>query len=147
MAKKNLKTEIQIQAPKETVWKHLTAFEAYPDWNPFITSIKGQGKLGAQLETVIQAPESKPMTFKPVVLDWKPNHAFRWKGKLFISGLFDGEHHFILEEQADGSTKFIHGEDFSGILVGLFGGLFEKTEQGFKQMNEALKQHCEGSKS
>jgi hypothetical protein len=140
-------TDILIETPLETVWKHLTAFEAYPDWNPFITSIKGQGKQGAQLETVIQPPESKPMTFKPFVLEWKPNQVFRWKGKLFISGLFDGEHYFILEGQADGSTKFIHGEHFSGILVGLFSGLFEKTEKGFRQMNEALKQRCEGSKS
>ena len=81
------------------------------------------------------------MTFKPIVLKYKPDKEFRWKGKLGIRGIFDGEHYFLLEE-ANGQTKFIHGEEFAGILVPLMQKTLEKTEKGFILMNEALKKEC-----
>jgi uncharacterized protein YndB with AHSA1/START domain len=31
-----LHTEIEIEASPDRVWKTLTDFAAYPDWNPFI---------------------------------------------------------------------------------------------------------------
>jgi hypothetical protein len=37
------------------------------------------------------------MTFKPTILTLESNKEFRWKGKLGITGIFDGEHYFILE--------------------------------------------------
>ena len=59
----------------------------------------------------------KPQVFTPKVLKLKKNREFRWLGHLFIKGLFDGEHYFVLEESDNGGTKVIHGEIFSGILV------------------------------
>lgn len=67
----------------------------------------------------------------------------RWRGKFIVSGLFDGEHFFGLKENTDGSTLFVHGKDFSGLLVGFFGKALEKTRKGSILMNEALKKRCE----
>ena len=36
---KNLRTEIIIQSTREKVWKILTDFDTYGEWNPFITEI------------------------------------------------------------------------------------------------------------
>ena len=36
-----------------------------------------------------------------------------------MPGLFDGEHYFQLEPLADGRTRFVQGEHFSGLLCGL----------------------------
>tara|TARA_R100000278_G_C5377313_1_gene131182 strand:- start:53 stop:310 length:258 start_codon:yes stop_codon:yes gene_type:complete len=83
------------------------------------------------------------MTFKPVILKLEPSKEFRWKGKLGIKGIFDGEHFFILEKETDDSTRFIHGEKFSGILVSLMGKTLDKTKEGFEIMNEAIKRECE----
>src|SRR5208337_3854746 len=33
---KEIHTEIEINAPAEKVWKVLTDFAAYPEWNPFV---------------------------------------------------------------------------------------------------------------
>lgn len=134
-----LKTEILINASPEKVWQTLTNFPDYT-WNPFIKSITGEVKVGNTITA-----ELGGMTFKPKVLKFEPQKEFRWKGKLFIKGLFDGEHYFLLEKQNDGSTKFTHGEIFSGILVPLFKKkLMTETKDGFVAMNEALKKSCEG---
>lgn len=83
------------------------------------------------------------MTFKPEVLKVDVNKEFRWKGKLLLKGIFDGEHYFQLMDLGDGTTHFVHGESFIGLLVPLMGGALTKTKMGFELMNEALKRECE----
>ena len=70
---------------------------------------------------------------------------FRWRGKLWLKGLFDREHYFRLEALESNKTLFIHGERFSGLLVApLMKMIGENTKRGFEQMNEALKMKVEG---
>jgi hypothetical protein len=139
----HIETEILIHAKPEKVWAVLTDFDKHPKWNPFIKSIEGEKAVGKQLKVVIQPPKSSAMTFKPVVMNFDAGKEFRWKGKLGISGIFDGEHYFRLIDMGENTTKFIHGEKFSGLLVPLMGGALKKTKEGFRLMNEALKRECE----
>ena len=139
----HIETEILINAQPEKVWAVLTDFEKYSTWNPFIKSIEGEKAVGNKLKVLIQPPNGGGMTFKPVVLAYDVNKEFRWRGKLGISGIFDGEHYFRLIDMGESTTKFIHGEKFSGILVPLMGGTLSKTREGFQLMNEALKRECE----
>ncbi len=84
------------------------------------------------------------MAFRPIVLRHSVGREFRWKGKLLVPGLFDGEHYFGLAPAADGSTHFTHGEHFSGLLVPLFRSALDRgTKAGFEAMNVALKQRVE----
>lgn len=139
-----LKTEITIQASPEKVWSILTNFNEYPNWNPFIKSIQGDMIIGQQFKARIEPPNAKGMNFEPVLLEFKKNTEFRWKGKLFINGLFDGEHQFLLIENADGSTTLIQSEKFNGILVPLFKKMIDvNTRNGFMAMNEKLKELAE----
>ena len=140
---KTLKTDIIINAKPEKIWSVLTDFESYPDWNPFIRNISGIKKVGEQLNVQIQQPGSKPMSFRPLVLHLDHNREFRWKGKFINRALFEGEHYFILNNNKNGTTTFIQGENFSGILVAFLGKMLEKTKSGFVLMNEALKKQCE----
>lgn len=140
---RRIETEITIQAPREKVWKTLTDFERHPSWNPFIKSISGEKKAGALLKVHLQPPGGSGMTFEPQVLAYQENEEFRWKGKLLFRGLFDGEHYFILQQINPHTTRFIHGEVFSGILVSVFGSMLDKTKAGFELMNAALKEACE----
>lgn len=142
---KEIKTEIVIKASIEKVWKTLTNFENYPKWNPFIKSLTGNLKVSEAITVRLQPPDGNSMTFKPKVLAFDENKEFRWLGKLFFKGLFDGEHYFQLKENPDGSTTLTHGEKFSGILVPLLAGMLDKTEAGFKMMNEALKMQAENN--
>jgi hypothetical protein len=76
-------------------------------------------------------------------LTLEANKEFRWKGKLGINGIFDGEHYFILESVDKDITKFIHGEKFSGLLVPFVRKMLDKTQKGFQLMNESIKNECE----
>ena len=84
------------------------------------------------------------MRFRPTVLAVEKHRELRWKGKLLLPRLFDGEHYFKLEPQPDGGILFEQGELFSGILVPLFkSSLDGATRQGFVAMNVALKREAE----
>ncbi|MCC5928891.1 MAG: SRPBCC domain-containing protein [Cyclobacteriaceae bacterium] len=142
--KKEIKTQIQINASPEKVWGVLTDFENQGKWNPFVRSITGDVKKGNNIKVVLGPQGSKPMKFKPTVLAFDKNREIRWLGHLLIPGIFDGEHVFQLLENVDGSTTFIHSEKFKGILVGLMAKkLDSEIKAGFEDMNKALKEQVE----
>jgi hypothetical protein len=111
-------------------------------WNPFIRSISGDLKQGARLAAEIGPPGKAAMLFRPTVLVVRPEQELRWKGALFIPGLCDGEHYFLLEPIRTG-VLFTQGELFTGILVGLMRGALDGTKEGFNAMNAALKERAE----
>lgn len=142
--KKELKTEIHIEATPEKVWEILTAFDRYPDWNPFIKSIQGEPRTGTKIRVQIAPPGAKGMTFKPLVLAFEQEKEFRWIGQLFFPGLFDGEHRFELIDNKNGTTTFIQAERFKGILVPLLKKMLDtSTLEGFRAMNQRLKEEAE----
>lgn len=142
--KKEIKTELVIQASPERVWEILTAFEKYPLWNPFVKSIQGNAKVGAKIVVRLEQPGSKGMTFKPTVLTFEKNKEFKWIGHLLLPGLFDGEHRFELIDNGNGTTTFIQAERFKGILVRLFSKMLDtSTINGFNAMNQKLKEEAE----
>ena len=143
---KTLETQVEIAAPPARVWAILADFAAYPEWNPFIKRISGELREGGRIEALIHPPGGSAMTFKPRVLKAEAGREFRWLGNLWVRGLFDGEHYFILEELGAERTRLTHGERFGGVLVPLLGGMIDgATRQGFEAMNAALKARAEAS--
>jgi hypothetical protein len=144
---KDLHSEIEIDAPAERVWHLLTDFASYPQWNPFIHSIRGQPIRGEGLEVRIEPPGGRGMTFKPKVLNAEDNRELRWLGHLLVPGLFDGEHSFTIESLEENRVRFVQREAFKGLLVPLFfaRSLETNTQRGFEQMNRALKERAEAA--
>jgi hypothetical protein len=138
-----LRTEIDIAAPPAQVWQVLTDFSAYHEWNPFITRISGKPVAGGELTVTVSPPESSEMTFRPSVLVCDEPKELRWLGKLWIRGLFDGEHFFQCFAADAGHTRFVHGENFKGLLVKLAGQRMTHVARGFVYMNQALKRRVE----
>lgn len=139
MAKKQIKTSIIINATPQRVWSILTDFEKYPNWNPFLTSLEGDVKVGNTIKV-----NAGGMNFKPTVLAFEPNKELRWLGKLLFSGVFDGEHIFIIEDNGDGTVTFRQDENFNGFLVGPFANKLDNdTKPGFEAMNQKLKELAE----
>jgi hypothetical protein len=139
-----LETSIDINATAARVWSLLMDFSAYERWNPFVRSIEGKPKVGQALNVYVQPPGASGMRFHPIVLTAEPNRELRWKGKLLLPGLFDGEHYFTLEPKSESELTFRQGEVFTGLLVPLFRrSLDGSTKQGFVAMNEALKLEAE----
>ena len=142
---REIRTEIEIAATPDLVWKELTAFDRFPEWNPFIRRAEGDLAPGSQLKVYFKPPKGMGMTVKLRVVKAEPNTELRWLGHFVFPALFEGEHYFLIDPHGDDSTHFVQGEHFTGFLVPLLGlmGLFKNTTQGFEQMNEALKSRCE----
>ena len=140
---KEIRTEIIVNASKENVWKVLTNFESYSEWNPFIVSLEGEAVAGTKLKVCIAPKGGKTMDFRPTILEAKPNEKFEWLGKTPMR-LFNGQHYFIIKEISDEQVKFIQGEYFTGWLVKpIMKKIGNSTQQGFIEMNKALKQRAE----
>ncbi|HEV3470035.1 MAG TPA: SRPBCC domain-containing protein [Pyrinomonadaceae bacterium] len=142
---REIQTEIEINAAPEEVWRVLTDFGAYPEWNPFVKSVSGEPREGGRLEIFVQVPEGPGMRFKPKVLRAEPARELRWVGSLAVPGLFNGEHFFKLEPAGPGRTRFVHGERFTGLMIPFMGGVLRKTHRGYLLMNDALKARVEGA--
>jgi hypothetical protein len=141
---KKLFSEIKIDASPTEVWNILTDFEKYPKWNPFIRKIQGDPKEGEKLKVIIHPPDSNMIVTKPTVLKVKPKQELRWLGKFGISGLFDGEHIFKIQDRGEAGVWFIQEEHCKGLLVPLLSNrLDSKTLPGFNKMNHALKKRVE----
>jgi hypothetical protein len=140
---RELHTEIVIAVPAERVWRILTDFDAYPQWNPFIRRIGGAAVIGTRLDVRIEPPGGTGMTFRPTIVGAEANRELRWLGRLGLPKIFDGEHSLTIESLADGGVRFVQREVFTGLLVPLVGGTLTKTQEGFEQMNRALKARAE----
>lgn len=137
-------TEIEIDASPETVWSVLTDFQTYSDWNP-VLEIDGEAVEGQKLEVTTDYENTRPMTFRPTVLVVDEPTELRWQGRLFVPGLYDGEHRFVLTAVDEGErTRLTHAEIFRGALVGFINRrIGDDVEAGFGQMNDALKHRVE----
>jgi hypothetical protein len=141
---KQLRTQIDIDATPERVWQVLTDFEAYPQWNPFMTRVSGTPMPGERLTVYMQPEGGRAMTFRPTVREAAPHRRLRWLGHLFLPGIFDGEHGFTIEPLDDGGVRLVQQEDFRGVLVPLLArSLDRRTLPAFERMNRALKQRAE----
>ena len=138
-----LRTEIEIDAAPERVWSVLTDFPHYHAWNPFITSVEGDLAVGSTLVIRVSPPESSESKLRPKLLVCEAPRELRWRGHLFVKGLLDGEHFFQVEELPEGRTRFVHGEDFSGLLLRFVHRQLTEVARGFVYMNQALKKRVE----
>ena len=144
---REVRSEIEIEAPAERVWNLLTDFSRFPEWNPFIRKASGQPKVGERLEVNLQPSGTRSMTFKPIVLKADSGRELRWIGRLLIPGLFTGEHSFTIEQLGGKRVRFVQSERFTGLLVPLLRGSVNDARRGFEEMNQALKERAELSEA
>lgn len=141
---KELRSQIEIEAPAERVWQVLTDFAAYPEWNPFIRRVSGRPEVEEQLVVRMRPSGTRGLTFRPTVTRVEPNRQLHWLGHLLVPGLFDGEHMFEIEELDPDRVLFIQREVFKGLLVPLLARSLDRdTRRGFEEMNRALRERAQ----
>lgn len=139
-----LRTEIVINSTPDKIWAILTDFKNYPNWNPFVTSLTGEIKVGNKIAVRIEPPGASANSFKPTVTAFEINKKFSWLGVFLFRGVFEGEHKFELIDNKNGTTTFVQSENFIGILVPLFKKTLDNnTRRGYEAMNNKLKELAE----
>lgn len=140
---KKIETSILIDAAADDVWRVLSKFEAYSIWSPTIKQFERQPVVGQRCKVLLEQPNGFKIKMNPKFLAIEQNSELRWKGDLFIPGIFDGEHYFKLEQVAAKQIRFVQGELFSGLLVPFLGKLLIETRLGFDLFNMAIKTRVE----
>jgi len=141
---KELRTEIEINAGPEKVWKILINFEKYDHWNPFIHMIKGEAKEGSKIEIHIETPGGKSRKYRPTVTKIEEGRELRWLGKSSLPGILNAEHIFTVKKLQPERVLFINREVFEGLLTSFFGkSLDTDVRKGLEEMNKALKERAE----
>ena len=101
-------TEIDIQAPKQRVWKVITNVSDFHRWNPFMNQAIGEIRIGAPVNIHLQPPNANGMNIDVVITKIDPNNELRWLGRVDgIPGLFDGEHIFTIESATNNNNHNI----------------------------------------
>jgi hypothetical protein len=132
-------TGTEIQASPEAVWEILTDFASYPVWNPATVRVVGTPEPGKRLDVTFRKKGDRTMTLHPTVTVAEPFSELRWVGRLFVPGLFDAEHTFLLEPLEDGRVRFVQSETFEGLLVPFLRRMIEvDTLASFEEVGEAL---------
>ncbi len=141
-----LRTEIEIAAPKAKVWRILTDFDHWKEWNPIVNHASGVASIGSKLSFTMRGKDCKDSAkYSPIVTKLEEPKFLRWHAVMIAGFLFTNDKVFELEETNSG-TRLIHRELFSGMLVPIF---CSKLNQGvipmLQSMNVALKKLAEKS--
>lgn len=142
LTRKEIHSEIIVNAPASRVWQVLIDFEAYQQWNPFIRKVDGVARQGNRISAQMHL-SNRTMTFRPTVLTVKPDIELRWIGHLLIPGIFDGEHSFLIEPLNENQVLLVQREEFNGLLTPFFTSVLKDTRNRFDEMNRALKERAE----
>jgi hypothetical protein len=143
---KELVTEIEINSTPEKIWKVITDFKNYYQWNPILQKINGEAEIGNQLEIHLQTIGGKNRVYHPKVIKITPHYELRWKGTFLLPQIFSGERIFLIEKLSENKVNFVNKEIFSGIGVKFTTQKMEDDIiESFKTMNEALKKTIEKS--
>lgn len=139
-----LHAQIEIMAPAERVWQILSDFPDYGDWNPLIRRARGELKEGQRLELLLEPPDIGPRIVHPTVVRLKPEREIRWVDRFGPPGILARERAFKIEALGPDRSRFVQWELVTGLFAPFRSARADRArEQGFRQMNEALKERAE----
>lgn len=125
-------SEIEIDAPPETVWDVLTDLERWPSWNPDVKSMSFSGAIAEGSEFRWKAG---PGTIVSTIRRVDRPRLIGWTGRTL--GI-DALHVYRLEPR-DGKTFVSTEESYDGLTARVFRGPLRKTlksalDSGLRQL-------------
>ena len=116
------RAETEIAADPETVWEILTGFEAWPSWNPDVSSVAHDGDVA---EGTVFRWKAGRATITSTLRQVERPRMVAWTGK--TTGI-DAVHVWRLEPH-DGGTLVRTEESWQGLLVRVLSGPMRKSLQ------------------
>lgn len=114
--KKEILTEIEIQASPQEVWQALMDTPRYPEWNPFLIQIDGVLQQNATPFFHLRDEEGRKMKIRSHIHLFEPQKMLGWSGRVFLGSL-RYQHHLQLKTLPNGHTQFIQHEEFHGWII------------------------------
>ncbi len=139
---KNFHAQATIEAPASKVWGHLTDFESYPEWNPFLRSVQGEPREGA---TIYIQVANQPRPIKGRIKQLIPNTRLQLEslgplGLGLLKALFTCE---ITPLEGNRQVVFTANETFEGLLTRVVSSSLDQQSPLYNEMCQSLKARVE----
>lgn len=109
-------TEIALPVPPDAIWKILTDFSAYPEWNRVLKAVRGQVASEASLEVDLQYYGQSLQKKAGRVTGFVVPKYFSWIWHHKLGAWFTSvEHVFRLKEKDGGRTIFHQEVYYTGL--------------------------------
>jgi hypothetical protein len=140
----SLYAEIEINASRRRVWQALVRKDQWLYWNTYLYDCEPNQPFEQGREVCLsirRLPGEEETEFQPIVTLLQPEVCLKWVSS--IPG-FLNENVFQLQETGRDRTKYIHQENFSGLLTRVvFPFIRQDEQQGLRRMARELKHHVE----
>ena len=137
-----IEEKVIIEQPFDLVWNEFKHTFLNSNWNKMLYTQNFPKYVGEVLPVTVIIKKYK-IKMKPKIISIHTGY-LQWEGKLYINGLFNGKHTFILRKIDEHTTEFRQSEEFKGILIPLFyKTIILPTQNNFKEMNIAFKRYIE----
>ncbi len=137
---KRFSASTTIRASKETIWAILTDAPNYPTWDPGVIRIEGTIAAGQQITAYSKLAPDR--AFPATVSEFVPGQRMVWSSGMPL-GLFKGVRTFSLTPRSNGEIEFSLSEEFTGLLLPLFGRSIPDMNQNFQDFVKGLKARAE----
>lgn len=138
-----LEDRIGIQAPADVIWDIVHDLSRWREWNPTYPEAAGEIRIGETLDLKLVLPGQPHQQLKAKVLDWVPNEQLHWR-LTFLGGLIKTTRYIEIQPLSEAGCIVDNGELFHGLMGKSLGRRMARpVRQGFKAMNEALKERAE----
>ena len=137
---KEIKTEITINASKEEIWAVLSNINNYENWNDIITNVKSSLQVDRGFRFKIKVfGLTVPMVAKVHRAD--ENRYLGWGNdyQSWIKVILAAHHYFEIIEISDSQCKFVHGEQFYGVVPFALWPTIRMMGKSYDTFNENLK--------
>ena len=140
MNQKTIETHVDVDAPAQVLWEVLSDYESYEreSWNPYIESIEVTTTGRVTATTFGETLGRRQLRAKLLTGEFPE---LLWEKKL--PWVIHARHWFRVVPTSATSTRFVQGEQVSGLLTGLVWHLVERSQPSFSAFNLALKHRAE----
>lgn len=144
MASRTIRSDpVTIEAPVHTVWRVLTDFDRYGEWNPFTPSVEAELEIGARVVMRV-AMGGYRLKQTEIVCELEPPTLLAWRTTMGARWLLQAVREQRLEVLSDETCRYTTNDEFRGVLmplVVLLSGGF--VRRGFNAVALGLKRRAE----
>ncbi len=138
---RTVSTTTLVDAPREVVWRIVTDFEAYPEWNPYLRVTGERLRVGAALNVQLSTGGDETEVLHATVYVLNPPRKLRWQSRLLAPGLMDVEYEVIVAPSGRNAARVVQRARDEGLLLPLMDrGL---DQERLEAMAQALERRAE----
>ncbi len=134
---------LRVEAPAETVWRVITDFDAYPEWNPFVVGCASTLVPGDPIDMRV-ALVGPVMRQRETIFEHEPGRRMGYGLAPNFTGALASNRTHEVEALGPASSEYRSHFELSGWLSPLVRGLLgSRLEAGFAAMSEGIRARAE----